>query len=60
MERGAGAQINELRLEQAIESKAKTIITACPWCVEMLEDGLGVLQEPIRVLDVAEIAEKQL
>jgi len=60
LERGVGQQINEMRLEQAIDAKAKTIVTACPWCVEMLEDGMGAIKEPLRVMDIAELVAGQL
>ena len=60
LERGGGQQINEMRLAQAADTKAKTIITACPWCIEMLEDGMAAVTEPLRVMDIAEYLVKQL
>jgi len=60
LERGVGQHINEMRLEQAIDTKAKTMVTACPWCIEMLEDGMGAIAEPLRVMDIAELLARQL
>jgi len=57
LERGTGRQINEMRLEQAINTKAKIIATACPWCIDMLEDGMRTVKEPLRVMDIAELVE---
>lgn len=55
MERGGGEKINEVRFQQAIDTGASAIATACPWCLEMLEDAATMHGEGIKVLDVAEI-----
>ncbi len=60
LERGAGRQINEIRLEQAMNTKADIIATACPWCVEMLEDGVRSTNESLTVVDIAELVAMQL
>ena len=60
LERGTGQQINEMRLEQAIKTKAGIIATACPWCVDMLEDGVRASNEPLSIMDIAELVEMQL
>lgn len=60
LERGTGQQINEMRLKQAIDTKANIIVTACPWCIEMIEDGLRTVEKPPRVMDIAEMLEEYL
>ena len=46
-----------LRVQEALETGAETIATACPYCTAMLEDAIKTLdvEESIRVLDVAEL-----
>jgi Fe-S oxidoreductase len=39
MEEGPGKRIGELRLKQAIDTGAQKIVTACPYCLQMLEDA---------------------
>ena len=55
-------EIYELRTEQALETKAEIIATACPLCMTMMEDGLKVKEKEneIKVLDIAEIVAKAL
>jgi Fe-S oxidoreductase len=55
-------EIYELRTEQALETKAEIIATACPLCMTMMEDGLKVKEKEheIKVLDIAEIVVRVL
>ncbi|MCL0106814.1 heterodisulfide reductase-related iron-sulfur binding cluster [Thermodesulfovibrionales bacterium] len=57
LERRIGRKINELRAEQAIETKAQIIATACPFCLQMFEDGIKtkVVEESFKVMDIAEL-----
>lgn len=50
------------RLEEALEIGAEVIATACPFCMQMLEDAIrtGDLQDKIQVLDIVELAAKAL
>jgi len=50
-------RVNTLRVEQAAETKASCIATACPFCMQMLEDGtkLTSRDEKLKVLDIAEL-----
>ncbi|MFQ6084468.1 MAG: heterodisulfide reductase-related iron-sulfur binding cluster [Candidatus Aminicenantia bacterium] len=52
-----GQRINHLRIEEAINTHAQIISTACPFCLTMLEDGLKDKgkEEEIKVKDIAEI-----
>ena len=48
-----------MRLEDVIKTKADIVATACPFCVQMLEDaikGKG-LEESLQDLDIAELVE---
>ena len=55
-------RINERRTEQALETEAKIIATACPFCNVMITDGVKAKDkdEEVQVLDVAELVLKCL
>ena len=50
------------RIEDALETKADIIVTACPYCMVMMTDGLKYKnkEEEIKNLDIAELIEKTL
>ncbi len=50
-------EIYELRTEDALETKANLIATACPFCMTMMMDGLKMIdkQDEIKVYDIAEL-----
>jgi heterodisulfide reductase subunit D len=50
------------RTEDALETKAKVIATACPFCMTMLTDGLKYKnkEEEIKNLDIAELIAQSL
>jgi Fe-S oxidoreductase/nitrate reductase gamma subunit len=62
METDSDKRINHARLEQALETDADLIVTACPYCLTMFEDAIGAkgLQEQINVLDVTEVLSEGL
>lgn len=57
LEERIGRRINELRTEQVIETKAQIIATACPFCLQMFDDGIKAkaVEESLRVMDIAEL-----
>ena len=57
-----GERINQYRVNQAVDTKAKTIAAACNFCNIMLEDGVKTTgnEENIRVVDIAEMVSKGL
>ncbi len=40
IEENAGRKINEIRIEEAINTGVDTIVTSCPYCLQMLEEGI--------------------
>jgi len=62
LEEQEGNRINEMRTEQAIETKAQTVITACPLCLQMFDDGIKAkaAEEKLRVMDIAELIAAQI
>jgi Fe-S oxidoreductase len=53
-------RVNVKRTLQLVETQAKTITTACPFCQTMITDGLKALskEEEVRQLDVVEMLEE--
>ncbi|MFC1993294.1 (Fe-S)-binding protein [Chloroflexota bacterium] len=57
LEEHAGRRINELRTEQVIDTKAQIVATACPYCLQMFEDGIKAkaAEESLKSMDIAEL-----
>lgn len=57
-----GERINNLRVKQAHEAGADTIVTACAFCMHMLQDSVKLLNydESMRVIDVASLTADSL
>ena len=57
MDKKVGERVNFVRAEQAHATGAETIATACPFCLQMMEDGtVGISpNSPKAVRDIAEI-----
>ena len=55
-----GRKINEMRAEEALGTKADYLVTTCPYCLNMLEDGLkGLAKENVlQVVDIAELLDR--
>jgi Fe-S oxidoreductase len=62
MEEDAAHRVNELRVNQLLETQPEIIGVNCPYCLTMMEDGLGSVApaEAVRVLDLAEILAERL
>jgi Fe-S oxidoreductase/nitrate reductase gamma subunit len=62
MDLKSGKRINNLRIEQAEEAGADTIVTACAYCKQMLEDGIKQkdLDERIEVVDLATLTRSSI
>lgn len=57
-----GERINNLRVKQARDAGADTIVTGCAYCMHMLQDSVKLLdcEESIRVIDVASLTAESL
>ncbi len=62
METKAGERFAELRIGEALDAGAKTLTTACPYCITMLEDTCKVLgkQDVLQVLELSEVIAARL
>jgi Fe-S oxidoreductase len=57
LEENIGQRIGEMRLEQALETHAGAVTTACPFCLQMFEDAIKTkgIEESLKVMDIAEL-----
>ncbi|MBI3018044.1 MAG: (Fe-S)-binding protein, partial [Deltaproteobacteria bacterium] len=62
LEETRGSRINVNRVEEALETKANIIVSACPFCQTMVTDGLKTKNQENNVtsLDIAEILESAI
>ena len=61
MEERIGTAVNADRAAEAVRTGAKTVATACPFCMVMMSDGMKKEgQEEIQVRDIAEIVADSL
>jgi Fe-S oxidoreductase/nitrate reductase gamma subunit len=56
-EEAPSQRISVLRSQEAIATGARTLATACPFCLNMMTDGMAGTQggENVKVLDIAEL-----
>ena len=62
MDMKIGKRVNVMRADQAAATGASEIATACPFCMQMLEDGVKLTnrEESMKVRDIAEILAERL
>lgn len=62
MDMKKGQRINSLRVDQAAATGSNRIATACPFCMQMLEDGVKLTNREgqIEVRDIAEVLAENL
>jgi len=56
----SGKRINTARAQEAFESGADRIVSACPFCLLMLTDGLKMFTDKNMVVDVVELLEQKI
>ena len=57
-----GTRVNHIRAAEAANTGAQVVATACPFCIQMFEDGIPAVQpneeaRTIRAYDIAELLE---
>ncbi len=57
LEERIGKRISEMRIEQALDTGAQTVATACPFCLQMFDDAIKAqaVEESLKVMDIAEL-----
>jgi len=56
-EESPAQRVSQLRAQEAIATGAKTLATACPFCLNMMTDGMNGTKggEEVRVMDISEV-----
>lgn len=62
MEEHIGRRVNVTRTEQAIDTGAQIVASACPFCMTMISDGVKTKEktDSVKVLDIAELVSESL
>jgi Fe-S oxidoreductase len=62
MDTPKGERLSDLRLEQAVETGAEILVTACPYCIANFEDSLlsSKNSEAIEIKDITEIIQEAI
>ncbi len=62
MEENVGTKISHKRIDQADQINASVVVTACPYCMSMLDDARKVTnkEEKMKVKDIAELVAENL
>ncbi|MBI3537463.1 MAG: (Fe-S)-binding protein, partial [Chloroflexi bacterium] len=62
LEENTGTRINQRRVQDVLDVNAKTVASACPFCMTMLEDGAKAMQvdEQLSRKDIAELVAEAL
>jgi Fe-S oxidoreductase len=57
-ERGT-TKINQMRIGDVLETGAETVVTACPYCLQMFEEGIEYkeIKDSLKVKDLVEVVE---
>jgi len=52
-------KINHIRIEEVIETGADTVVTSCPYCLQMLEEGIEHkgIKDSLQAKDLIEVVE---
>ena len=55
-------KINQIRMEEVIESGAETVVTACPYCLQMLEEGIEQkgIKDSLKAKDLIELVDSAM
>jgi Fe-S oxidoreductase len=55
-------KINEIRLEEVIGSGAEAVVTACPYCLQMLEEGIEQkgIKDSLKAKDLVELVDSAI
>ena len=58
-EQSGTTKINQMRLDDALKTGAEQVVTACPYCLQMFEEGIEHkgIKGALKVQDLAEVVE---
>ena len=62
MEENVGQKVSHKRIEMADKVNATTVVTACPYCMTMLDDARKVTnrEEKMKITDISELVAERL
>ena len=62
MEEAVGTKINRIRTEEAVKSGSEVVVTACPFCLQMFDEGIRAkeLDKTFKVMDLVEVVEENM
>lgn len=62
IEENVGKKINEIRIEDVIKTGADTVVAACPYCLQMMEEGIERknLKASLKAKDLSELVAKAI
>jgi len=62
MEENIGKRVNMERANEALETGADVVSTACPFCMIMLDDAVKAngRDEEVTVMDISQVVERSL
>jgi len=62
MEEQIGKKMNQMRSDEALKTGAEILATACPYCLQMFEDGIKTIgaEENLQAKDLAELIAEAL
>ncbi|MCL4332331.1 MAG: heterodisulfide reductase-related iron-sulfur binding cluster [Candidatus Thermoplasmatota archaeon] len=62
MDEKVGQKVSHKRIEMAEKANATTVVTACPYCMTMLDDARKVknLEDKMKIKDLAELVSERL
>src|SRR5437870_4839674 len=64
VEESRGERINVVRAQEAVDTGADVIAVACPFCMQMIESGVGSVpgadERGVQVFDLAELLDQSV
>jgi Fe-S oxidoreductase len=62
MEEPRDKRVNQVRVQQALDTKPDIIAVSCPYCMTMMEDGLKAkaVDEQVKAMDVVELVDRAM
>ena len=57
-----GTKINEVRINEALKTGADAVVTACPYCLQMMEEAIErkEIKESFKAKDLIELVEQAM
>jgi Fe-S oxidoreductase len=55
-------KINQMRIENVLKTGAETVVTACPYCLQMFEESIEhkQMKDSLKAKDLIEIVEQAM